>query len=110
MFPSLDFSRFREPSSSEEFCREFVSALKEYGFVKLINHGIPSTQMDQAFTAVGLHSSIVIWIYIDLIIDTPLLPAAFGTEVEITSSSHRASPSGLQSGWAGEHWGRFQLW
>lgn len=59
MFPSLDFSRFHEPSRTEELCRELVSILKEYGFVKLINHGIQPSQIDQAFAAVGLHSPIV---------------------------------------------------
>ncbi|KAJ5516874.1 hypothetical protein N7527_008434 [Penicillium freii] len=54
MFPSLDFSHFHNPSQREDFCRQFVSTLKEYGFVKLISHGIPSTQIDQAFAA-GRH-------------------------------------------------------
>ncbi|KAE8395433.1 hypothetical protein BDV23DRAFT_144988 [Aspergillus alliaceus] len=51
MFPSLDFSRFHDPSQREEFCRQFVSILKEYGFLKLINHGIPFAQIDLAFAA-----------------------------------------------------------
>ncbi|KAB8269058.1 hypothetical protein BDV30DRAFT_230150 [Aspergillus minisclerotigenes] len=51
MFPSLDFSRFHDPSQREEFCRQFVSTLKEYGFAKLINHGISFAQIDLAFAA-----------------------------------------------------------
>lgn len=56
MFPSLDFSRFHDPSQREAFCREFVTVSKESGFVKLVNHGIPSGQIDQAFAAVCFHS------------------------------------------------------
>ncbi|OJJ36075.1 hypothetical protein ASPWEDRAFT_41308 [Aspergillus wentii DTO 134E9] len=51
MFPSLDFAHFYDPSQREGFCRQFVSTLQEYGFVKLINHGIPDAQIDQAFAA-----------------------------------------------------------
>ncbi|KAL4954840.1 hypothetical protein BDW69DRAFT_162380 [Aspergillus filifer] len=51
MFPTLDIARFHDPTERDDLCREFVSVLKEYGFVKLINHGIPDAQIDQAFAA-----------------------------------------------------------
>lgn len=69
MFPSLDFSRFHDPSEREALCREFVSVSKEYGFVKLINHGIPSAQIDQAFAAVCFHSPMLRRIYLHGILD-----------------------------------------
>lgn len=110
MFPSLDFSCFHDPSQREEFCRQFVSTLKEYGFVKLINHGIPFAQIDLAFAAVCFRPPVLRCVYPYLIIGTPLLPITPGTKVEITSSTHRASPSRLQSGRAGEHWSCLRLW
>jgi hypothetical protein len=110
MFPSVDFSRFHDPSQREEVCRQFVSTLKEYGFLKLINHGIPFAQIDLAFAAVCFHSPILRCVYTYSVIGTPLLPITLGTKVEITSSSNHASPSRLQSGRAGERWSCLRLW
>ena len=53
MFPTvLDASRFRSGSATErqEFAQNLVQALKNDGFVKLQNHGIPDTMMKELFS------------------------------------------------------------
>ncbi|KAH8690319.1 hypothetical protein BGW36DRAFT_390590 [Talaromyces proteolyticus] len=51
MFEQLDFGIFHGASKAErdEFCRRLVSELRHYGFVKLINHGVPLEDVNKAF-------------------------------------------------------------
>lgn len=55
MYTQLDFARFYgpDPKDRDEFCRALVSDLKQYGFVKLVNHDVPAADIDQAFQAVS---------------------------------------------------------
>ncbi|KAL4886895.1 hypothetical protein BJY04DRAFT_204547 [Aspergillus karnatakaensis] len=50
MFATFDFAEFYDSAQRDRFCRELASALREYGFVKLINHGVPPSEVNQAFT------------------------------------------------------------
>lgn len=56
MYTQLNFSRFYgpDPKDRDEFCRALVSDLKQYGFVKLVNHDVPAADIDQAFETVSL--------------------------------------------------------
>ncbi|KAK6086078.1 hypothetical protein SCUP234_01478 [Seiridium cupressi] len=51
MFDRLDFASFHsaDPVEREEFCSKLISSLKQYGFVKLINHGVSPLDIDNAF-------------------------------------------------------------
>lgn len=40
-----------------DFCREFVDCLSNQGFVKLTNHGIPHSMIEDAFDWVSLYCS-----------------------------------------------------
>lgn len=55
VFEKLDFATFHKASTTAErdqFCRNLVSALKQTGFVRLVNHGIPHADIDRAFEMV----------------------------------------------------------
>lgn len=49
--PRLDFSQFLkgDERTRERFCQELVSCMKDYGFVKLLNHGISEEKVEEAF-------------------------------------------------------------
>ncbi|KAH8821997.1 hypothetical protein F5884DRAFT_828154 [Xylogone sp. PMI_703] len=51
MFHRLDFSDFysTNPATRVELCNALVSSLKQHGFVRLINHGVPPPDIDTAF-------------------------------------------------------------
>ncbi|KAK8036631.1 hypothetical protein PG994_015402 [Apiospora phragmitis] len=51
MYTQLDFSRFygTDAKDRDEFCRALVSDLKQYGFVRLVNHDVPSAEIGKAF-------------------------------------------------------------
>lgn len=54
MLDRLDFKEFYSPDTSERngFCRRLVSSLKQKGFVRLVNHGVPPQDIDKAFLEV----------------------------------------------------------
>lgn len=56
MFEQLDFASFYNADTSERdrFCQDLVSSLRQNGFVRLINHGISSDDIDRAFETVCL--------------------------------------------------------
>ncbi|KAM0816273.1 putative Fe2OG dioxygenase domain-containing protein [Seiridium cardinale] len=56
MFDRLDFASFHSADTveREEFCSKLISSLKQYGFVKLINHGVSPLDIDNAFDEVRL--------------------------------------------------------
>ncbi|KAJ4859447.1 2OG-Fe(II) oxygenase superfamily domain-containing protein [Trichoderma breve] len=51
MFERLDFSNFYSTNTAERegFCRQLVSSLKQFGFARLANIGIPPSDIDGAF-------------------------------------------------------------
>ncbi|KAJ5649421.1 Oxoglutarate/iron-dependent dioxygenase [Penicillium longicatenatum] len=53
MFEQLDFARFYHKSIDErdQFCRELITGLRNSGWVRLVNHGIPSSNINQTFEA-----------------------------------------------------------
>lgn len=54
MFEQLNFANFysAETTERDRFCQNLVSSLRSKGFVRLINHGIPSEDIDRAFNTV----------------------------------------------------------
>jgi isopenicillin N synthase-like dioxygenase len=54
MFDRLDFARFYSSDAAERdaFCSELVSSLKKKGFLRLINHGVPPSDIDRIFDEV----------------------------------------------------------
>lgn len=55
MFQQFDFSTFHSSSGEkrEEFCRKLVASLQDHqGFIRLINHGVPTADIDDAFAMV----------------------------------------------------------
>ncbi|KAI6311862.1 hypothetical protein MCOR34_005859 [Pyricularia oryzae] len=51
MYTQLDFSRFYSVDAAEqkEFCDALVSDLRQHGFARLVNHGVPAVDIDRAF-------------------------------------------------------------
>lgn len=51
MYTQLDFSRFYSVDVAEqkEFCDALVSDLRQHGFARLVNHGVPAVDIDRAF-------------------------------------------------------------
>lgn len=49
--PIYDFSNFRQgsPEQKKETARQVVEAFKTYGFVYLVNHGIPADKVQTLF-------------------------------------------------------------
>lgn len=60
MFERLDFSNFHSADSTqrEEFCRQLVSSLKQFGFARLVNTDIPLSDIDKAFETVEYYSCV----------------------------------------------------
>lgn len=56
VFEQLDFARIYSTNKTErdKFCHDLVSSLRQNGFVRLINHGILSEDIDRAFDTVCL--------------------------------------------------------
>jgi isopenicillin N synthase-like dioxygenase len=56
MLDRLDFSDFHSTNTAErdDFCNRLVSSLKQRGFVRLVNHGVPPQDIDRAFLEVRL--------------------------------------------------------
>jgi isopenicillin N synthase-like dioxygenase len=54
MFEQLDFANFYSVNTTkrDSFCQDLVSTLRRNGFVRLINHGISSDDIDRAFDTV----------------------------------------------------------
>lgn len=54
MSEQLNFANFYNADTTERdrFCQTLVSSLRRTGFVRLINHGISSEDIDQAFDTV----------------------------------------------------------
>jgi isopenicillin N synthase-like dioxygenase len=54
MIEQLDFADFRSNDEAKryEFGTKFVSTLKQYGFARLVNHGVSSSDIDKAFETV----------------------------------------------------------
>ena len=48
---TLDLSNFDNVIDSQrlDFCEKVASSLKEHGFLKIVNHGIPLTTIEAAF-------------------------------------------------------------
>ncbi len=61
MFERFDFAAFysSDTAKRDEFCCKVVSSLRQYGFVRLVNHGIPPSDIDEAFEMVRKHSPIL---------------------------------------------------
>ena len=59
MFERFDFATYQSASAAERdaFCNDLVASLRTYGFVKLVNHGISPSLIDQAFDSVCVHFS-----------------------------------------------------
>ena len=59
MFERLDFASFHSANAVErdEICRKLVSGLKQNGFVRLVNHGVPPSDIDKAFETVTISTS-----------------------------------------------------
>jgi isopenicillin N synthase-like dioxygenase len=55
MFQRLDFGEFRSANVRVrgEFCMKLVASLREFGFVKLVNHGVPVEAIETAFETVS---------------------------------------------------------
>uniref|UniRef100_A0A093V975 Fe2OG dioxygenase domain-containing protein n=1 Tax=Talaromyces marneffei PM1 TaxID=1077442 RepID=A0A093V975_TALMA len=51
MFEQLDFSKFYSANTAQRdsFCQNLASSLRRNGFVRLVNHGISSEEIDRAF-------------------------------------------------------------
>ena len=49
--PTLDSLRFRQGTLSERrsFANELLQSCSQYGFVKIINHGIPDEKVSELF-------------------------------------------------------------
>ena len=54
MFERLDFASFHNANAAvrDAFCSKLVSSLKQHGFVRLVNHGVPPSDIDKAFKTV----------------------------------------------------------
>ncbi|KAK7991220.1 hypothetical protein PG988_000014 [Apiospora saccharicola] len=97
MYTQLDFSRFYGTDSTDrdEFCRALVSDLRQYGFVKLVNHDVPAADIDQAFKT----SRQFFELPVDQKLKSPHPPtahphrgySAFGIENVSAVSNHNAS-------------------
>ncbi|CAJ0549729.1 Ff.00g033420.m01.CDS01 [Fusarium sp. VM40] len=48
--PTLDLSRFLQDTTRQEFADQFRDSLVQHGFVKIINHGIDESSVNQLFS------------------------------------------------------------
>ncbi|WGL17193.1 2-oxoglutarate and iron-dependent oxygenase domain-containing protein [Microbulbifer bruguierae] len=46
---SIDLSRFFDPAQRDQFCRQLLDSLSEFGFVIIRNHGIPISEFERAY-------------------------------------------------------------
>lgn len=51
MFEPVDFAIYHQagPAERVEFCTKLVDGLRKCGFVKLVNHDVPPSDIDKAF-------------------------------------------------------------
>lgn len=57
MLKQFDFAAFKcasTPAERNTFCRDLVSALRQSGCIRLINHEVPDADIDQAFKMVQM--------------------------------------------------------
>lgn len=52
--PTVDLSRFLQDTTRQEFADQFRDSLVQHGFVKIINHGIDESSVNQLFSKVSL--------------------------------------------------------
>jgi hypothetical protein len=58
--PVIDFSAFYQGSSDQKrVSAQIVEAFKKYGFIYLVNHGIPSTMVKECFQRVRISVGIL---------------------------------------------------
>ncbi|KAL6792611.1 hypothetical protein J3E68DRAFT_376859 [Trichoderma sp. SZMC 28012] len=100
MFERLDFSNFYSTNTAERegFCRQLVSSLKQFGFARLANIGIPPSDIDGAFETVEqprVHRNAKRTLTARYL-ESRVFPAAFGPETEVSPPSHSNPPPRLQ--------------
>jgi isopenicillin N synthase-like dioxygenase len=52
--PTLDLSHFLQDGTRQEFADQLRNSLVQHGFVKIINHGIDESSVNQLFDKVSL--------------------------------------------------------
>jgi isopenicillin N synthase-like dioxygenase len=52
--PTLDLSHFLQDETRQEFADQLRDSLAQHGFVKIINHGIGESSVNQLFDKVSL--------------------------------------------------------
>jgi isopenicillin N synthase-like dioxygenase len=57
--PALDLSHFLQDGTRQDFAEQLRNSLAQHGFVKIINHGIGESSINQLFDKVSLEFPLV---------------------------------------------------